>query len=946
LRQIVPCPGRAARDPSIEVTVSEFLTGNTEMAQRLRAFDWHAHPLGPPLGWPAALRTAVRVMLTTHHPVFIFWGVSAFCFYNDAYRASLGPEKHPSMLGARGDRAWTEIWPLIGPQVAQVMAGGEATSPENQGMEIWREGGLARMYWTCSYSPLDDDSAPGGVGGVLVLCQDTTDQVLDAQRSRGAELREIIDAMVAFVGVLTREGVLVEANAPPLEISGLNRADVLGRLFWECAWWTHDPAVQTRLEKAFDRALGGEIVRYEETIRASGNTRRVIDLMLHPVSRGGEVRYVVPSAVDITERKRAEAQARAQQTLLIQVIASMTEGVSIVTLDGELLLMNRAGAELLGFKDEQDYRRRLPYFTETFTLFDTEGRELAVDEWPFPRVLRGEAVRSQVFEVVRRDTGLRIWLSYNGGLVDDEDGKPSWALNTYRDVTRERQAQMAMETREERFRLMADEVPTAIWVNDMHGRIESVNAPFRAIFGTSPQALQSEGWSAVLHPEDRDRFVAALTAACDDCAPFRARARVRHANGQWRQIDATATPRLNDEGVFLGHVGMTPDVTELVESQRALEEVDRRKDEFLATLGHELRNPLAPIRTAAQVLASARLGKKELSWAQAVISRQADHMARLLDDLLNVARINRGTLELDRASASVASVIEAAIEIARPGIDAKAHQLQVEIEPGLPPLHVDRLRLAQVLSNLLTNAAKYTARGGRISMSAQAGSDGAVRIAVSDSGIGLASEALLPIFNMYTQVNESRSEADGGMGVGLALAKSLVELHGGRIEAFSGGLGQGSEFVIILPASLAPTAGLDAAAVPTPAPALEDNRTVLVADDNGDAATTLAMWLRMNGHRVHVASSGVQALALARECAPEVAILDIGLPDIDGYELARRLRAEPPAGGTPLLIALTGWGQAQDRQRALDAGFDHHMTKPAVLPELDALLRLGRVTTG
>jgi PAS domain S-box-containing protein len=357
-----------------------------------------------------------------------------------------------------------------------------------------------------------------------------------------------------------------------------------------------------------------------------------------------------------------------------------------------------------------------------------------------------------------------------------------------------------------------------------------------------------------------------------------------------------------------------------------LEDANRRKDEFLAVLSHELRNPLAPIRTAAQILASPKVGAQQLQWVQEVVSRQVQHLAWLLDDLLDMARITQGKLELKIERVALISVIDAAVEEARPQIEAKHHRLIVSLPSDLPQLDADPLRLSQVVSNLLTNAAKYTDAGGRIELSASV-QDSTLRLAVKDSGIGLSPDSIDSIFTMFSQVKNSLNRTEGGLGIGLALIKGLVTLHGGTVEAHSDGLGRGSEFAVYLPTSPARVADVADPAGTATSVVSQAALKILIADDNNDAAESLAMLLRLNGHDVRVAHDGREAITVAQVFRPQVALLDLGMPHLDGYEAARVIRREA-WGSNIILVALTGWGQERDKRQAAAAGFDHHFVKP------------------
>lgn len=402
-----------------------------------------------------------------------------------------------------------------------------------------------------------------------------------------------------------------------------------------------------------------------------------------------------------------------------------------------------------------------------------------------------------------------------------------------------------------------------------------------------------------------------------------------------RYVDQVFQPVAQADGTIRGIFAQGHDVTEQVRAVQALQEADRHKDEFLATLAHELRNPLAPIRQAVQIARTRQLSAVQHAWALNIIERQSHHMALLLDDLLDVARISRGRLALRRERVSLASVVDAAVETARPLMDARRHRFTVVLPHDDVQVDADPLRLAQVLSNLLSNAAKYTDAGGAIELRAAREGDAAV-IRVRDNGVGLSEASREQIFRMFSQVSPALARAESGLGIGLALSRGLVEMHGGTIEASSPGLSLGAEFVVRLPALPAgeaePRAGRDA-----PAPAALQAREVLLADDNPDALSSLALLLELAGHRVHVARDGHEALAAAEQLRPEVAILDIGMPGLNGYQVAREIRARP-WGRTVRLIALTGWGRQEEQQRARDAGFDHHCTKPTDPQVLYALL--------
>lgn len=367
-----------------------------------------------------------------------------------------------------------------------------------------------------------------------------------------------------------------------------------------------------------------------------------------------------------------------------------------------------------------------------------------------------------------------------------------------------------------------------------------------------------------------------------------------------------------------------------------LKDADRRKDEFLAVLAHELRNPLAPILQAAKVLKTDNATQEQVRWSHDVIDRQVRQMSLLLDDLLDISRITRGQLRLRRKWVELASVIDLALETAGPAISARSHDLAIDLPDEPVRLDADPLRLSQILANLITNAAKYTRPGGSICVRAEQSADTVV-MQVIDSGIGIDPEVLPHLFKMFARTKSAGDYAEGGLGIGLALVKGLVELHGGEVEAASDPAMPGSVFTVRLPVGQPPAQDPTQAAGGQGRDSTGNARRILVVDDNRDSADSLAMILRLRGHDVDVAYNGESAIRLFEAVGPEIVILDIGMPVMDGYEAARRIRAASTGSSSVTLIALTGWGQQSDKHAAADAGFDHHFTKPV---ETERLLEL------
>lgn len=648
-----------------------FLEGGGEMGALIREFDWANNELGPPQHWPQPLKTALRILLTTGHPMFIWWGPNLIQFYNDPYRRSIGPERHPSALGQAGHECWAEIWDIISPQINYVLEGNGYTWNENHLVPITRSGQREDVYWTYSYGPIDDPAAPNGVGGVLVVCAETTETIKEVEANQLAERRwrERFDHMVGFICILMGPELVFEyANPQYLKLIG--QRDIIGKTIGDALPEVIDQGFVTLLEKVYET--------------------------------------------------------------------------------GE------------------------PY--------------------------KGTA--------------------------------------------------------------------------------------------TPVQLLQPNGKLEQLY------------------------------------VDFLYQPIQDKAGKVIGILADGSDVTERVLSSQRLLADDRRKDEFLAMLAHELRNPLAPVRNVAELLIRSTTAESEYRVLGEMLSRQARHLTRIVDDLLDVSRITQGKIELQYETVCLHDALRLAIETVKPEADKKQLALVYEKQGAGIYAKADLTRIVQCFTNVLTNSIKYSDVGAiTIGLSVE---DGNAKVQISDQGIGISETMLSNIFEMFVQVENSLDRANGGLGIGLSVVKSLLAMHGGSIKAESEGLGHGSRFTLYLP--LINDVALDQRQAPKIS---IDSKNILVVDDNRDSATSLARILEFDGHTVVTLFSAHEALAFVADSPPDVVLLDIGLPEINGYEVARRLRA---GGFKSALFAATGYGQADDVQRAIVAGFDEHLVKPIDIPKLLALI--------
>jgi PAS domain S-box-containing protein len=538
------------------------------------------------------------------------------------------------------------------------------------------------------------------------------------------------------------------------------------------------------------------------------------------------------------------------------------------------------------------------------------------------------------YRVLRAGGGVR-WVIARGNVERNAEGEAIALPGIVIDITERKLAENAVRDSAEHLQLALAAADLGDWQWEARSDLILLSDRAADMFGLPHGKVIT--WTRMrdlLIDDDAERDRRAADLALATQTDYDIEYRVARPSDEHGWIAARGRGLYSDSGAVVGMIGIVQDITSRKQAEGALRDMDRRKDEFLATLAHELRNPLAPIRHAAQISRIPTATEAQKRWSHEVIIRQVQHMSLLLDDLLDISRITRGTLELRLVSTDLAGAVEAAVETARPSIEIKRHRLFIDVPSEHVKVAADPLRLAQVLSNLLTNAAKYTDPDGEIRLSARAEDDSVV-IRVADTGIGIAPETLPTVFEMFSQLHNGRDRSEGGLGIGLSLAKGLVELHGGTIEARSDGHGLGSEFIVKLPHG----ASLESREPPTLQAALEQRarRRVLIADDNRDGAESLAILLRVEGHDVSVVHDGAAALVAMERLRPEVALLDIGMPWLNGYEVAQRVR-QSAAGRAILLVAITGWGQDSDKARALDAGFDHHFTKPIEPDRITALL--------
>jgi PAS domain S-box-containing protein len=815
---------------------------------------------------------------------------------------------------------------------------GAVVGPANRTALIARDG---------TERPVDDSAAPirtkaGEVLGCVLVFRDVSERRrLDrenASRFRAARLlAAIVESSDDAIVSKSLEGIIQSWNAAAERLFGYPAEQAVGRHISLII-----PADRLAEEDRIIETLkAGRRIDHFETVRVRKDGRPVlVSLTISPVrDEAGRVVGASKIARDITGQRRAEERER---QLLVEAAtanakfrAFFDQGplfAGVMALDGTLLEANRLSLEACGYTKEQVLGKKFwdcPWWNPSPELAETIRAATA-------RAAAGETFRLEMPYFVA-DGGQRV-VDFVLLPIRDESGRVIFLAPTGSDITDRKRA----EADRQKFVTLVETSTDFVGMCDLEGVPFFVNRAGLEMVGLERiEEARRTPVREFFFPEDQDKIVDEFFPSVLAKGHGETEVRFRHfRTGQARWMAYKVLTLTDPCGRPVALATVSQDVTErrqleydLRKLAADLSEADRRKDEFLATLAHELRNLLAPVRNAVQVIRLAP-DRSAGEQARALMERQLQQMVRLVDDLLDVSRIGTGKLELRRERVPLAEVVNSAVETSRPLIEHLGHELTVTLPDEPVAVDADPTRLTQVFSNLLNNSAKYTDRGGRIWLTAGRQGDDVV-VSVRDTGIGIAADQLPRVFGMYSQVHSSLGRSQGGLGIGLTLVRRLVEMHGGRIEAHSEGTGKGSEFVVRLPAAAMasgpePPGGAGEPAAPKSA------LRILIVDDNRDAADSLVMLLRLMGNDTRTAYDGQGGLDVAREFRPEVMLLDIGLPRLNGYEVCRRVR-EQPWGKEIVLIALTGRGQEEDRRRSEEAGFDHHIVKPV---DPQALMKL------
>jgi len=866
--------------------------------------------------------------------------------------------------------------------IAKVLKTGRVVGLANHTALLARDG--TERSIEDSAAPIRD--AKGQIVGAVMVFHDVTrrrvaERALQASEER---LRAMFAQAAVGIAVVNLDGHFQEANQKFCLLLGYSLEELRQHTLVQVTHGEDGTATETHIRRLREGVIQSFSLeqRYQRKDGGAVWASTTVTLLRHESGTASQFMVVVE---DITERKRADEL----RSRLAAVIESSDDAIITKTLQGIITGWNPGAQRIFGYAPDEVVGKPV-------TMLIPEDH---IDEEPaiLERLRRGERI-DHYSTVRRRKDGTLIDVSLTVSPINDSSGRIIGASKVSRDISAQKRAERALREHNRVLELLNSTGKLIGSRLDLQSILQTVTDTATQLSGARFGAffynvVNEHGESYLLYtlsgapreafakfglprntPVFRPTFMGeGIVRSADITQDARYGTMEPHhgmPKGHLPLRSYLAVPVISRTGevmggLFFGHpeVGIfTEQAERIVEgvagqaaiamdnarlyeaaqreikhrerAEAALRETDQRKDHFLATLAHELRNPLAPIRQAALISKAARATDAQKRWSHDVISRQVNHMSLLLDDLLDISRVTRGTLELRTEMTDLAAVVDAAVETARPSIDAKRHQFSVDLPAESVHFAADPLRLAQVLANVLTNAAKYTDPSGSIRLRASADEE-TITIAVEDTGVGLAPDALSRMFTMFSQVQSSKDRSEGGLGIGLALSKGLVELHGGSIEAESAGEGRGTEVVVRLPRRTI-TAGTRVTQPVSPKRKVAKRR-VLIADDNHDAAESLALLLRMEGHEVTVVHNGKEALASCQALMPEVAILDIGMPELDGFEVARQIR-QGSLGRAVTLIAVTGWGQENDKARALAAGFNHHFTKPVEPDRLNELL--------
>lgn len=820
--------------------------GKGSFRDQYRSKDWLATTVGPPAGWPMALRNAVSLIIEAQFPMFVAYGPELTFLYNSAY-APLLDLKHPAALGKPLREIWADLWEDVRLIIDKAVAG-EPTYKEDVPRVICRDGHEQTRWFTLSYSPLRDDTGP--VAGVLCVLIETTARVrLEKRQALQLELADRFRGLQSADDIMATSSKLLAQHLLAQNVFYAEANDELGTFEVKRDW--------ARTGTTSLVGTNGRIDDYGPTVAAT--------------LRSGQPFLVNDSTTD----ERTVNYAAAYASLGLR---------SVLVL---------------------------------------------------PLVKRGRLVASlNLHESVPRQ-----WTEEELTLASDIAEQTWTAVDRCRADFDLRASVEAVRQSEERFHTLADNIPQLAWMADATGWIFWYNNRWFEYTGTNLEDMRGWGWQRIHHPDHVQRVTQKFVEHVSKGEEWEDTFPIRGKDGEYRWFLSRAVPIQSKAGSdnTVRWFGTNTDVTAQRESELALLDADRRKDEFLAVLAHELRNPLAPIRTALDIFNLVGVGEPRLEAARKAMSRQVSHMTNLVDDLLDVARISRGVIELRKERCNIIKILGNTVDDFRSNFTAIGVTLDLKTLEENLIVDGDHTRLTQIIANLLQNALKFTRAGDSVTVRAtqeEVAGEREAKIEIVDTGAGITGELLPKLFTPFIQVKQDLGRGMGGLGLGLTLVKGLVELHGGKVAVYSAGAAQGSTITIRLP-----LVDIEASEELTePIAASTGGLRIVIIDDNEDLLLTMEMMLSECGHKVTAASNAKIGIETVRSMRPDLVLCDIGLPgEMNGYDVAKTLRAFPELTSIPI-VAISGYSQQGDRELSCAAGFDAHLSKPVPMEKLHATI--------
>lgn len=775
------------KDPEVQPISAEkypFLSGDGEMAMLTRAKDWSKTEAGPIAQWPQSLQTTLGIVLKCKFPMFLWWGAELLCFYNDAYRPSLGENgKHPDILGMPARLAWPEIWHVIKPLIDQVLSGGDSVWFEDSLVPIYRNGTVEDVYWTFSYSPVNDES--GNVAGVLVTCNETTDKVITKGKIEESErnLRSIILQAPVAMAILQGPGYVVEiANSKALELWGRKLEDVLNKPIIDTMSELESQGIKSLLDHVYKTGEPFVASEFPVQLLRRGKLEDVyVNFVYQPrYAADGAIDGIMTTGFEVTPQVTARQEIEESRQKLNVVIEASELGTFELNIKTDEVTVSERYMDIFGYGKSGE-------ITHALMVKHLHPEDVDIRENAFASALK-TGILSYEARVIWNDGSVR-WIDAQGRLFYDELKQPAKLIGTVRDITARKNHQKALEESEQTFRLLADSMPQLVWTADEKGNLNYFNKSVFEYSGLTSEQAGNGGWIEIVHPDERDENIRLWIESVSTGKDFLFEHRFRRYDGEYRWQLSRAIPQKDASGNIQMWVGSSTDIQQLKEQEQ-------QKDYFISVASHELKTPITSIKGYVQLLKRSYKDTEDafLKKSLNVIDKQIVTLTALISELLDLSKIKTGMLHLKKETFDINLLIQQTIGEMKHINPDYEFRFTNETETII---YADRDRISQVLINLLTNAVKYSPNSGLIKITSTA-EDNKVLIAVQDTGIGISKNDLARIFDRFFRVEGKNEKTFSGFGIGLFIASEIIQRHKGEIGAKSE-VGKGSTFYFSLP---------------------------------------------------------------------------------------------------------------------------------------------------